>query len=407
MANNFQSISSGLGELKNYYQGPIVDQFNNDLPVKRAAEKVKKGWSGAQVNRPLRVRRNSGIGATSDGGVLPAVGRQTTQQAIIQAKYNYLRFGITGPMIKASASDVGSFVRAASYELEMGYEDLANDCNRQYSWDGTSKIATVSANAVASTSVVITGRTSNEIAAKFLDVGTVVDFYTAAGALVASGIEITAIATPNAATSTLTLNSAVTVNATDVIVRSGAFGNEIQGLYYSINGDTSSIYNIDRSVYPQYASNRINNGGAQLTLDDMQQAWNEGLRRGGMRDATYDAIYTDFDSMRYYQKLLTPNKRYSNTVEGDGGFAKKGKFYLEFNGIAVVPDKDMFQAMFFIPHKALTDYVLCDMEFASETGTMYIAQTSADQLEARIRYFSNLFNEKPSGCAILDNYISP
>jgi len=160
MANNFQSISSGLGELKNYYQGPIIDQFNEDLPVKRAAEKVKQGWNGAQVNRPLRVRRNTGIGATSDGGTLPAVGRQTTVQAVIQAKYNYLRFGVTGPMIKASASDAGSFVRAASYELEMGYQDLANDCNRQYNYDGSGTIATVSANAVASTTITITGRTS-------------------------------------------------------------------------------------------------------------------------------------------------------------------------------------------------------------------------------------------------------
>ena len=28
MSNQFQSISSGLGMLKIYYQGPMVDQFN-------------------------------------------------------------------------------------------------------------------------------------------------------------------------------------------------------------------------------------------------------------------------------------------------------------------------------------------------------------------------------------------
>ena len=124
MSNQFQSISSGLAELKNYYQGPIRDQFNEEIPILRGAEKVKQGWSGYQVVRPLRVVRNQGIGATSDGGTLPAIGRQTTQQALISAKFNYLRFGVTGPMIKASASDVGSFVRSAAYELEMGYKDL-------------------------------------------------------------------------------------------------------------------------------------------------------------------------------------------------------------------------------------------------------------------------------------------
>src|SRR5688500_4143935 len=119
MSNQFQGIQSGLAELKNYYQGPIKDQLNEDVPIFRGAEKVKQGWSGYQVVRPLRVRRNHGIGATSDGGTLPAIGRQNTQQATITAKFNYLRFGVTGPMIKASQSNVGSFVRTAAYELEM------------------------------------------------------------------------------------------------------------------------------------------------------------------------------------------------------------------------------------------------------------------------------------------------
>jgi hypothetical protein len=91
MANAFQSVTSGLAELKNYYQGPIVDLLNEEIPVYRAAEKVKHGWSGSQVVRPLRTARNQGIGATSDGGNLPKIGTQTTVSAIITAKYNYLR----------------------------------------------------------------------------------------------------------------------------------------------------------------------------------------------------------------------------------------------------------------------------------------------------------------------------
>jgi len=61
------------------------------LPLYRGAEKGKEKWNGQQVIRPVKVRRNQGIGATSDGGNLPKIGQQTTQQAIIAAKYNYLR----------------------------------------------------------------------------------------------------------------------------------------------------------------------------------------------------------------------------------------------------------------------------------------------------------------------------
>ena len=142
MANAFQGISSGLAELKNYYQGPIIDLINEEIPIYRACEKVKQGWSGYQVIRPLRTSRNQGVGAVADGGNLPKIGRQTTVQAIIPAKFNYLRFGVTGPMIKASQSDIGSFVRSAAYELEMGYKDLKTEVSRQLSWNGRDRKST-------------------------------------------------------------------------------------------------------------------------------------------------------------------------------------------------------------------------------------------------------------------------
>lgn len=404
MSNQFQSITSGLAELKNYYQGPIKDQFNEEIPILRGAEKVKQGWSGYQVVRPLRVRRNQGIGATSDGGTLPAIGRQNTQQALISAKFNYLRFGVTGPMIKASASDVGSFVRSAAYELEMGYKDLKSDVNRQVSWDGSGTLAQANANTSGSTSLVIKGRESTEAALKFVDVGLVFDIVSG-GAVIQSGIEVLAVSgTPTGATATLTCSVPVTCSAGDTLVRSNSYLQEIQGILYSLDGGTSTIYGINRSTYISYQGNSQDMASAQLTLNALQQSYNEGLRRGGTK---YDAIYSDFDSLRYYQKLLTADKRYSNTIKGDGGFANKDQFYLEFNSIPWVPDKDCPTRIFFLSSDVLKMYVLSEMEFADETGSMYIAQTSADQLEVRIRYFANLFNEQPSACAAIKNYISP
>lgn len=405
MANQFQGIQSGLAELKNYYQGPIKDQFNEDLPIYRAAEKVKQGWSGYQVVRPLRVRRNQGIGATSDGGVLPAIGRQTTQQATIDAKFNYLRFGITGPMIKASASDIGSFVRSASYELEMGYKDLKSDVNRQLSWDGSGTLAQVNANTVASTTLVIKSRTGSEPALKFVDVGLVFDVISG-GVAVASGIAVNAITsgTPNSTTATLTLSAPVTVTAGDTLVRANSYGYEIQGILYSMDGGTTSIYGVNRSTYPVYQGNYFDLSAAQLTLDRIQQAWNSGLNRGG---AKYNAIYSDYDSLRMYQKLLTADKRYVNTQKGDGGFSNKDQSYLEFNGTPWVADKDCPPTILGLQSDDWKAYVLAELEFADETGTMYIAQTSADQLEVRIRLFMNMFNEQPSAQFRMTNYTSP
>lgn len=405
MANQFQTITSGLAELKNFYQGPIVDQFNEDVPIYRGAEKIKQGWSGQQIIRPLRVIKNMGIGAVADNGTLPAIGRQTTVQAIVPAKFNYLRFGVSGPMIKASQSDVGSFVRSAAYELEMGYKDLMNDANRQFGYDGTGKLATMSAAANGALSITIAGRESVEPALKFIDVGMVFDI-TDGTTLKASGVTVNSITTgtPVSATAVVVLNQAVTCLSTDYLIRSGTLGNEIQGLLYSLDGGSTTIYSVSRSSYQSYQSNVNNLSNAQLTLNQIQYAYNEGMRRGG---AKYSAIYSDFDSLRMYQKLLTPDKRYVNTTKGDGGFANKDKFYLDFNGIPWVADKDCPQRIFILPEDALKNYVLAELEFADETGSMYIAQTSTDSFEVRVRLFANLFNEQPSACGVVQSYTSP
>ncbi len=409
MANAFQSITSGLAELKNYYQGPIIDLISEEIPIYRACEKVKEGWSGYQVVRPLRTVRNQGVGATSDGGVLPKIGRQTTVQALIAAKFNYLRFGVTGPMIKASQSDVGSFVRSAAYELEMGYKDLKTNISRQLNWDGTGTIARVNTAASASSSLVVKGRTDGEPALKYIDVGTVFDVV-ASSAVTVSQVTVLAISsgTPSGATATLTLDQPITASANNTLIQAGSLSQEIQGIYYALDGATSTIYNVDRSTNLAFQGNVTDvsgNANPQLTIDSMQNPFNEGLRRGNVNK--YNAVYCDFTSLRYYQKLLVPDKRYANSTQGDATFGDKGKFYMDFNGIPVVPDKDSPVRFAFLPAEVLKMYELCAMEFADETGSMYIAQSDVDSFEVRVRHFTNMFNEQPAACGVLLGYTSP
>lgn len=414
MANTYQGVTSGLAELKNFYQGPIVDQFSEDVAIWKGSEKGKYPWSGAQVNRPLKTRRNPGVGATSDGGILPQIGRQTTVQAVIPAAYNYLRFGITAGMIEASKNDVGSFVRGASFELEEGYNDLKSDCNRQMSWDGTGDLCASNAAVVASTSVVLKGRESAEPALKFVDVGSYLDIYTTGGTLVQAGITINSISSGTAisATATVIFDQAVTCSAGDVFIRAGSAGNELSGLLTQLDGGTTTVFSIVRASYLQTQGNVIygtNDGtstgtAGPLNLNMLQQAEDEAERRGGR---LVNCIYSDFGSRRMYQKLLTADKRYVNVTKGDGGFSDENKNYLEFNGKPWVADKDCPQRVFFLPDKYIEKYVLTEMQFADETGSMYIAAAENDALEVRIRFFANLFNSKAAGSSVVTSYVSP
>lgn len=402
MANQIAGISDAVGSLKINYQGTIVTQFNNAFPFYKEISKGSEKWNGQQVNRPVKVRRNQGIGATSDGGNLPAIGKQTVVQAIIGAKYNYLRFGITGPLIKASQGEKGAFVSAMSYNMEEGARDFEADMSRQFQWDGTSDLATVSANAVGSTVITVTGRESTEDGNKFLDVGMVIDIVDASGNYKASAVTITDLT--GTTTATLTLSMAVTVAANDIVVRSGAYNQEIEGLRVPLDGATSSIWSINRATYPVFQGNVTNASGAQLTLDMMKQPWNDGRRRGG---AKYDYIKTDFDTERFYEKLLTPDKRYIGKIKGDGTFANKDQNYLEYGGLPIVPDQHSPREVTYIDSSTWKKYVLSELEWADETGTHFIAQTGVDAFEVRLRFFANLFCERPSANARLYGYISP
>lgn len=407
MANQFASTSltATVGLLKNWYAGSVVTQFNDELPLYRDMEKGKEKFQGLQVVRALKVRRNPGIGATSDGGLLPTIGTQTTINPTIAAKFLYLRFGLTGPMLKSAQGDKGAFANIMSYEMEQGMIDLKNDVNRQMFWDGSADLGLVAANVVASNVVTANGRVTNEPGNKYLDVGMVIDIVNAAGtAILASGLTINAMS--GTTTVTMTLSAPVTCSANDVIVRSGSFNNEVQGLLTSLDGGTSTIYSVDRSAYQVYQGNAISGSGGQLTLNLMQQAMNEARRRG---DGKISTVITDFDSERFYNKLLVADRRYvSSTATGDGSFIQKGKSYLEFGGCPVVPDKDCPNAyMFFLDPTTWKKYVLSELEWADESGSQMIAQVSSDSWEVRLRLFFNIFPEKPSANAVLNSYISP
>ena len=285
--------------------------------------------------------------------------------------------------------------------------------NRQMSWDGTGTLARANAAATASTTVVFKGREDAEPALKFLDVGTVVDIYTGSS-LTQAGLTIVSITTGTAisATATVVMDQAVTCSTNDIFVRANSKGQEISGLLTQLDGGTSTVFSIARASYVQTLGNVIygtNDGTSTgtavgLTLNMLQQAEDEAERRGGRN---VNALYSDFGSRRMYQKLLTADKRYVNAVKGDGGFSDASKNYLEFNGKPWVADKDCPQRVFFLPDKYIEKYVLAEMTFADETGSMYIAASEQDQLEVRIRFFANLFNSKPAGAAVVSTYVSP
>lgn len=407
MANSVGTMTTSSALLKSYFTGLVKDQFNSKVMLYGAAEQGKEPFYGSQVVRSLRVLRNNGIGAGSDGGALPSTGTQGMAQATIQAKFNWLRFAITSGLVAASKSDKGAFAQAFANEVKFGVDDFKADQNRALFWNGEGRLAVLSAAAVASTVITVTGRTSGEAGNKYLAPGMVIDIVNpTTGVVSASGITISSIS--GTTTATVVLNAAVTCAASDIIVRTGAYNKEVQGIRTILDGLTTTVYGIDRSLY-----NGIYNGtvadasGGQLTLDLMQQTVNAIRQKGGEMP---DAIFCDFSAERAYAKLLTANIRFvERKAKVDGSFtAASGQSYLDFAGIPVVPDKDCpgFEFIFF-KSDGWKKYVLEEMTWADETGSQMISIPGVDAWESRCRLFYNMFPEKPANLARLTNFISP
>ena len=407
--HKYQTIANALGVLQNLYQGPIVSQFNDETDAWRGAAQGKFPWQGKAVIRPLKVRRNQGQGATSDGGTLPPIGRQQTIEATIAARYHYLRLGLTGPSIKAAQSKMAAFVQMMSFEMEEAYNDAQKEINRAVFWSGRGDLALVNTAAVGSAVLVIKGRESTEPALKFVDVDGVYDIVTSGGTVEAQGVTVNSISSGDASTSTATLvlDQAVTVSADSILVRTNSFNLEIQGMLAQLDGATSTVYGIDRSSYVPTQGNVINLSGEQMTLDFWQRIQDEGERRGGKRKMK--AVFVDYATRRMYYKLLSPDKRFQNTQQGDGGFSRKDETYLAFNEMPIVADSDCPTRILMVPPEFLEKYVMpgCEFTFADETGSVMIAEGENDRLEARMRFFANMFNSKAAGSAVGYNYVSP
>ena len=409
MPNLFQNTTSGAGDLKTIFEGPIREQLNDQTKFVKMSDRVTKPWSAKQINVPLNIARNQGIGSTTDGGALPAIGRQGLTQATIVAKYNYARTGITGAMIKSSMSDAGSFVRDFQYEMDRSIQDLSTDVDRQWAWNGDGKVASMGANAVATTSITIAGRETGEPAQKFVAANMQFDIYTSAGALVQSGITIQSITGDiMASTATAVVSTPVNASLGDYIVRSGSYGNDIQGILYSQDGLTTSIYGIDRSTTPQFQGNLVDAGGQQLTLSMLQSVYNRVPYRSGK---PIDWISTEFSGIQMYQKLLTPDIRFvasgGSPNKGDGSFGQGTEYNMAFMGVGVEVIWTQSPKFLFLNKKSWKWYEMCPASFADESGAPAIAQPSTDAYEMRLRWFGNAFCDQPGANAVLKGYISP
>lgn len=340
--------------LKEVYRGRIREQLNNEVTalkrMTRSSAGVTNETGGKYVTFPIHTRRNSGIGSRFESEALPAPGQQGHAAARVGLKYAYGGIQLTGQAISLSDTDPKAFAKALDNEVEGMKNDLKKDMNRQIYGTGNGAVGVVKTTAVAGNVIAVND-------ARLFQLGMVVDFQT--GTTVnASGREITAISLAAGANTVTISGAALAVTAGDLIVRKGsgvavAGNRELTGLA-AIVAASGTIYNIDPTTEPEWASEIDSNGGTNRALSEglMTQMVDRIRTRGG----STSLILQSLGVRRAYANLLTQTRQTVNTQSFTGGFSGLA-FTTDTGEIPVVADVDApLNTQWFINEDSFTFY---------------------------------------------------
>lgn len=396
--------------LKEVYEGKVREQINNDVVALRRIEKTSEGVTsevgGKYVTFPIHTKRNSGVGARIELEALPVAGQQAFNAARVALKYLYGLVRLSGQTMELADKNFQAFASALDLEMSGLKNDLAKDLNRQVYGDATGVIATTTAVGVGA----LNANPFNVLAntgSQYLELGFQVDIWDAAqAALKASNRQVTAINVTTGAT--IFDGAAVNTVVGDVMVRTGSgirgasasnpvANRELTGLKAIVAAGI--VFNIDAATEPKWQSVVDSNAGTNRALS-------EGLMilqvdRCRANGDTPTVIFTNLGVRRAYFNLLTQQRRFTGTMEFDGGF-KGLAFSTDKGDIPVVVDVDCpYNTMYFINEPNMKVFRSEDFSFMNRDGSNWQRVIGFDAYEATMYSYQELATHRRNVHAVM------
>jgi len=346
--------------LKEVYEDKIRDQLQSETialkRIEQSSEGVTSEVGGKYVTFPIRTRRNHGIGARLENEVLPVAKSQKYASARVNLAYLYGAASITGQTMELAQSNFQAFASALDQELNGLKQTLVKDMNRQVYGTSSGILASITADGANTVTVSST---------QYLEVGMQIDVYDVTLTTAKfSNREITAI---NTTTGVVTYDGADgTAVATDVIVRTGSRSRETIGLSQIVS-NTGTLYNINPSTEPVWASVVNSNGGTNRALSEgLMIKLVDDIRTNG---GSTSVIFTSLGVRRAYFNLLVQQRRYTDTKEFEGGF-KGLAFSTDAGEIPLISDFDCQPSRaYFLNEKQIKLYRESDWSFMNRDGS--------------------------------------
>lgn len=388
--------------LKEFYLGPIQDQFNNEILIHQLLDTSGENLEGLKAVVPLHTGRSGGIFSRGEGVTLGTAGNQAYQRATYDLKYHYARIQVTGPAISKTKSDAGAFAQALKEELSRIKDDLALDQARQLYGDGTGQIAQFAAQGPLTTLSLIAGSQSEPILKGFVYVGMIIDIGDAGMATpLVTGRTITDV-DPTTTNGSITISgAAVTTTVAHFLYRAGNVDatNGIQemdtGLQKLVSTAANTVGTLNAAgVGLKFWDNKRDTSGGAVSLDNLQINWNKSLNEGAKSDAVV-AITTPGLVRRLFATAdFKTNVRFVNSTTLRGGFEEisfnAGSGTIKLNADRLAP----FGKIYFVDKKHMKVYSPGDWDFLSRDGLTIRWVTDVDAFQALLFRYANMGTDR-------------
>lgn len=328
--------------------------------------------SGRSAVVPINIRPSEAIGARGDGEALPTPQNQTYVESAVAYAYNYATIRITHPAIAASQNSKGAWIKVVQSEMGGIERDFKQDHNRQHFGWGNGVLGTTNGTGSGATSLVLD--TGHKV-----KVNQVIDVWdaTSGGSQELSAVTVTAVSG-----NTVTVASS-TWGDGSYVYRAGSRGNECMGLMgiindHSKNGNggigsfVQTLQGINRADYPEWNAHVFEGStpgtGRQITSDILDDSILETEELG---EGTLDFGITSRVQIRKIARLLTPDRRYSDSMELSGGFKA-----VKWSDIPIFSDKDCpidvngNDMLFFVDSDEMGFYDLMPVDWDDEDGNI-------------------------------------
>lgn len=364
-------LAAASDVLKEFYLAPVREQLNQASKFLEQLEKNSTDIQGKYAYVPIHIGRNSGIASIADGGALPDAGNQDYEPEKVPLRFSVGRFKVTGPTIRATRTDDGSFIRAVSSEMKGVVQDLKVDRNRQVFGDGTGAIATFGVTAAGD--VLNLAATTTATQMRQIQRGMRIDIGTLAAptqaSVSAAGLLVVSVDATNK-TVTVSAGTGVVTAATHFLFRhlnggvlGGSTQREITGLAAQIKA-SGTLFNVNPSTVPEWVS-IVDSAAAnrQLTEDLIQKITDNVEIASGNTPELWIGSY---GVVRSFANQIAATKRIVNTVALKAGWTG---IELATTGGAFAKDKDCQEnTAYAITTSEFQHYRAADYAFADYDG---------------------------------------